>query len=96
MAENLAGILHEQVAAVAPIEGVRLKIRADKATWEVDFLPAATQAEKDAAQTVIDDFDIAAEDAAHAAKEARELKVSGTKLADILIAKGVITEADLG
>ncbi len=96
MAENLAGILHEQVAAVAPIEGVRLKIRADKTTWEVDFLPGATQAEKDAAQAVIDGFDIAAEDAAHAAQEVREAKVAGTKLADILIAKGIITEEDLG
>ena len=96
MPDHLALVLHEQIAMVAPIVGVSLQVRGDKTKWIVEFLPEATQAEKDAAAAVVSAFDIAAEDAARAAKEAREKKVEGTKLADILIAKGIITEADLG
>jgi hypothetical protein len=96
MSDHLPAILHEQVAAVAPISGVSMQVRDDKTKWVIGFLPAATQAQMDAAAAVVSALDIAAEDAAHEAKHVREKKVEGTKLADILIAKGVITEADLG
>jgi len=48
--------LDNQLKGTAPIESVRFPDLNDKSTWEIQFLPSATQQEKDAAQTVIDAF----------------------------------------
>jgi hypothetical protein len=85
--------LHAKVAAVAPIVGVSVGSVDDKATWRIDFDPKATDAQRKAAQAVIDAFDVAAEQSQLEVKEVRDQKIAG--LADILIAKGIITEQDL-
>lgn len=46
--------LHEQVAAVAPITGLDFGSLSDKSTWTVQFKAEATDAQKQAAQAVID------------------------------------------
>jgi len=53
--------LDEAIKAVAPVYGVSVGRKDDKATWRVDFKDEATQAEKDAAQVVIDGFDVDAD-----------------------------------
>ena len=52
--------LHRRIKAVAPIDGVSAPDPADKSTWRVDFKDEATQQERDAAQGVVDAFDVAA------------------------------------
>lgn len=92
----IALVIHEKVEAVAPIEGVSVGVRGDKLTWRVDFLRSATAAQRRDAQDVIDAFDIAAEDAILEATAVRGEKIEGTRLTDILIREGVISESDLG
>lgn len=53
---SLASDLHEAVAAVCPIEGVRLGDRVDRATWKIDFAPRATKEQRAAAQQALRDF----------------------------------------
>lgn len=48
--------LHNAIVAVAPIFGVAIGIRADKATWRIDFKPEATSQQRAAAQAIIDGF----------------------------------------
>lgn len=50
--------LHDQIAAVAPIEGVSIGRANDKATWRVDFAKDATLSQQKAAQAVIAAFDV--------------------------------------
>lgn len=57
-ADNLAMRLHDAVEKVAPIDGVSLESKRDKSTWRIDFKKEATQKQKDAAQKVIDEFEI--------------------------------------
>ncbi len=57
---TIATILHERLAAVAPIASVEIGTRADKRTWRIDFAAGATPAERAAAQAAIDAFDVAA------------------------------------
>ena len=52
--------LHSAVAAVAPIDGVSVGVEADKSTWKVSFADSATPAQRAAAQTVINGFDLKA------------------------------------
>lgn len=89
----LAGILHAKVAAVASIVGVSLGRVDDKSTWRIDFDPRATDAERRAAQSVIVFFDVIKEKGRAEREEVRDQKIAG--LADILIAKGIISEKDL-
>jgi len=49
--------LDAQLKAICPCTGVSIGRWDNKTSWRVDFLPGATQAEKDAAQAVIDNFD---------------------------------------
>ena len=49
--------LSAALQAVAPIDGVSADGNIPKAQWEVWYKPEATQAQKDAAQAVIDSFD---------------------------------------
>jgi len=48
--------LDADLKAVAPIHGVSVGNKEDKATWRIDFKPEATQAEKDAAASVLANF----------------------------------------
>lgn len=52
--------LHMAIAAVCPIEGVSIGVEEDKSTWRIDFLAAATPAQRKAAAAVVAAFDIAA------------------------------------
>jgi hypothetical protein len=56
--------LHNKIQAVAPIDGVSVGIVSDKSTWRINFQPAATSLQRAAAQTVIDNYDPIAVDAA--------------------------------
>jgi hypothetical protein len=47
---------------VCPINSVSIEIENDLSTVNIDFKDEATQAEKDAAQLVVDNFDINAKD----------------------------------
>jgi hypothetical protein len=51
-----AGTLHIAVAAVCPIIGVSIAKPDDRATWVVDFDPAATAPQRLAAQNVVATF----------------------------------------
>lgn len=51
-------LLHEIIAAVAPIMGVSIGDPADKATWRVDFDPAATIEQRNAAKALLVGYDI--------------------------------------
>lgn len=55
----LSLVLHERIAAIAPIIGVSFGSNQDKSTWRIDFKPEATAKQRAAAQRVIDDFDTA-------------------------------------
>lgn len=48
--------IHDLVASVCPIEGVRLGDIQDKSTWVVWYRPSASKAQKDAAQDILNRF----------------------------------------
>ncbi len=50
--------LHDAIAAVCPIDGISTGVWTDKTTWRVDYQASATDAQKQAAQTVVTNFDI--------------------------------------
>lgn len=52
-------LIHNAVSAVCPIDGVSIGNFSDKTTWKVQFSASATSAQKIAAQTAINNFDIA-------------------------------------
>ena len=54
--DTLAGDLHAALAAVCPIHGVSVPDPADKATWVVWHADAATNAEREAADSVLAAF----------------------------------------
>lgn len=54
----LAQILTEQISLVAPIWGVSIGRKDDKATWRIDFVENATEAERLAAQQIIDNYEL--------------------------------------
>ena len=49
--------LHKSLAAVCSIQGVSVGDPSDKATWRIDFDPAATDAQRQAAQAALQAFD---------------------------------------
>lgn len=65
---TVAAQLDTALRAVAPITGVSIGRRDDKATWRLDFAPEATQAHRDAAAGVVTSFDVAAFEAAETAE----------------------------
>lgn len=67
---SVAAHLDTAIRAVCPIIGVSIGRIDDKATWRVDFAPEATQAQRTAAQTLVDGFDVAAVEEAETAKVA--------------------------
>jgi Ser-tRNA(Ala) deacylase AlaX len=58
----LIHLLDQAIKQVCPIDGVSIGRKEDKSTWRIDFKDEATQAEKEAAQLVVDNFDINAKD----------------------------------
>jgi hypothetical protein len=58
MQQDIALELHNAIAAVCPIQGVSIGNLADKATWRIDYDPAATAPQKQAAQAVITSFNV--------------------------------------
>lgn len=72
--------LHQLITAVCPIIGVRIGNRADRSTWTFDATPTATQAERDAAQAVIDSFDDSPQ--AQAAWESQQSRQSAVAAID--------------
>lgn len=72
---NIAGALHRKLAALAPIHGVSIGRRDDKATWRIDFKDEATDQQKAAASAAFAAFDSAAEEAAEVAEKDRALAV---------------------
>lgn len=50
--------LLNRLQVVAPVEGVSIGHPQDKATWRVDFTPAATEADRVAAYAVVAAFDV--------------------------------------
>jgi hypothetical protein len=55
-------LLDQAIQKVCPTHGISIGRKDDKSTWRIDFKDEATQAEKDAAQLVVDNFDINAKD----------------------------------
>lgn len=62
-------LLHAAITAVAPIDGVSIGARADKATWRVSFRPEATDEQKAAAASVVAAFDLDAPTVNHVIAE---------------------------
>lgn len=50
-------ILDSKIKEVSPVHGVSVGDPSDKSTWRIDFKAEATQAQRDAAQAVVDGFD---------------------------------------
>lgn len=63
MVVPISSILHQQIAAVCPIDGISIGDPNDKTTWRLDFTKDATTSQKKAAQNIIDAFDSAAAEA---------------------------------
>ena len=61
--------LHAAIEAVAPIDGVSVGSRADKATWRVSFKPEATDEQKAAAASVVAAFNLDAPTVSHVIAE---------------------------
>lgn len=79
--------LHEQIAAICPIDGVSIGSYSDKTTWRIDFSLSATAQQKAAAMAVIAAFDVNAVDQAEANKAARSAVLRSEVLADAVIDK---------
>lgn len=100
MESNAITKLHNQIAAVCPIDGVSVGRKNDRATWRIDFRPEATDAQRAAAEAIKAGFDFAVEEQrerdARAAADARveELKakpaISNRELVELLTLRGVI------
>lgn len=81
------------ISAVCPVESVAIGRLSDKSTWRVDFLPEATKPQKMAARDAVIAFDTQAAIQAKQAADNRQRKAAN--LIDILIRKGLLSEADL-
>ncbi len=76
--------VHNALKAVAPISGV--SEGADDASWEIQFAPEATEAQRAAAQEVLASFDF---DAARARVEAPPIETTKLRFALELKARGM-------
>lgn len=59
---NIAAKLDAAINAVCPIHGVSIGHADDKQTWRIDYTDEATAEQRQAAQGVVDAFDVAAPD----------------------------------
>jgi Uri superfamily endonuclease len=57
---SLAQRLKNHLDTLAPIEGVTVRNRDDKSTWEIDYLPEATVQQKRAVENFLRDVDVEA------------------------------------
>lgn len=73
--DNSISTLHDQLAAVCPIDGVSIGRWDNRDSWRIDFKEAATDAEKAAARAIVAGFDRAVAQAAQRAKREREALV---------------------
>jgi len=80
-------VLTQQVKAICPIYGISIGDKTDKSTWRIDFDPAATDAQKSAAKTVVQNFDVAAEEATEAAQAQIDVDLGLQAKADAVIAQ---------
>lgn len=55
--------LHAAIQAVCPIDGVSVEDWNNKPAWHIEFAPAATPGQRDAAAAVVAGFDVAAAEA---------------------------------
>jgi hypothetical protein len=83
----LINTLETRVRAVAPIFGVAIGSRSDKATWRIDFQSNATASQIAAAQSVIDAFDIAAETTIENQRIIREESIRADANGDVFVDK---------
>jgi hypothetical protein len=91
MANNLAALVDSAVrAASIPIDGVSIGDPANRATWAVQFLPAATPAQRTQAQTILNTVavDTAAQNASQFALTSRQKDILAT-IALIKRAQGI-------
>lgn len=77
--------LHNKIAKIAPINGVSMGEEEDKATWRIDFSEEATDAQKEAAQQIIDDFVFVPEPP----------PIDAQKLGVFLVQKGLATQQEI-
>lgn len=70
--------LNADIAAVCPIHGVKIGIKTDKLTWRIDFKDEANQEQRDAAQAILNAFDVAAAEVIKARIEARKAAAKTT------------------
>ena len=80
-------VLSDAISAVCPIQGVSMGRAQDKSTWRIDFDPSATDTQKAAAQTVVQNFDVTAEEAAEAAQAQTDANLVLQAKADTVIAQ---------
>lgn len=97
---NVISVIHEAVAAVAPIDGVSIGTLSDKQTWTVCFKEEATTEERAAAQTVIDNFSVETAEATLTTMAALSATDTSTvrvleDLIGVLVDKSLIALADL-
>lgn len=93
---TIASSLDAAVRAVAPIIGISMGSRDDKSTWRIDFAPAATQAQRTAAQGVINAFDAAAIDLAEVTEAtARDALGADVRADAVFTALQAATPADI-
>jgi len=75
------------VLAVAPIHGVSIDDEANKRGWRIDFKDEATPQQRAAAQQVLDDFDVAAEEEKEWQKKLRREDIEQQARADAVVDK---------
>jgi|SRR3972149_5636048 len=82
-----AATLHNKIRSVCPIHGVHIGQKNDKATWRIDFEEEATPQQRIAAQQVLDDFDVAAEEEKERQNKLRQKDIEQQARADAVVDK---------
>ena len=82
-----AATLHNRIRNVCPIHGVTIGQKNDKATWRIDFEEEATPQQRIAAQQVLDDFDVAAEEEKERQNKLRQKDIEQQARADAVVDK---------
>jgi hypothetical protein len=90
---TITDLITDQIAAVCPIDGMSFGIADDKSTWRIDFNTTATDAQKLAANTLLQGFDIPAAKSTIAAQAA--IPSLSIQLYTALVAKGAIQTTDI-
>lgn len=65
--------LNLAITAVCPINGISIGNILDKSTWRIDFTVGATQNQKNAAQSILDSFDVNASDLIQTRVDSRQI-----------------------